>query len=193
MKELILKYGVMDCGKTILLIQEAYNYEKKGMKVRVIKPLRDTKGDDHIVSRLENLSRKVDYLIDDPNDLKEYLSKLKEEGVTCVLVDEAEFLNNDHISELFYFTKKYNIKVICYSLKSDFQGNIFSGTASLFALADVVEELSTICKCRNKATFNARIKNGEYITDGDQIAIDGEDGVSYESMCGTCYLKKVLK
>lgn len=192
MKKLIFRHGPMNCGKSTLLLQVAHNYEEKGMKVIIMKPQIDTKGGSKIVSRI-GLVREVDYLIDDINDLKEYLSKLKEQNIACVLIDEAEFLNNDHISELYYFTKKYNIPVICYGLRTDFKAELFPGTESLFAWADTIEELITICKCGKKARFNARIENGEYVIKGSQVAIDGENDISYESMCGPCYLKKVLK
>jgi len=192
MKKLIYRHGVMDCGKIALLLQVAYNYEKKGMKVRVLKPTLDTKGEDEVVSRIEGLHRKVDYLINNTEELKDYLSKLYEDNISCVLVDEAQFLNNEQISELYYFTKKYNIPVICYGLRADFRGILFEGSASLFALADTIEELITICECGRKARFNARIENGEYVSDGKQIIIDGESDVKYEGLCGLCYLKKVL-
>lgn len=192
MKKLIYRHGVMDCGKTALLLQVAYNYEKKGMKVRVLKPELDTKGEDEVVSRIEGLHRKVDYLVDDVEELKEYLKELSKENISCVLIDEAQFLNNDHISELYYFTKKYNIPVICYGLRTDFRGFLFPGSASLFALADTIEELITICECGRKARFTARKENGEYVSTGKQIIIDGESNIEYEGLCGVCYLKKVL-
>lgn len=193
MKKLIFRQGVMSCGKSTLLLQVAYNYEQKGMKVKIIKPFIDKKGNDTIVSGIKVLEpRKVDYLVNDLDDFKNYLLKVANEGVSCVLVDESQFLSYDHISELYYFTKKYDISVICYGLRADFRGKLFPGSASLFALADVIEELVTICSCGKKARFNARIINGEYTLDGKQVAIDGIDA-TYESMCGPCFLKKVLK
>jgi len=193
MKKLIFRQGVMSCGKSTLLLQVAYNYEQKGMKVKIIKPFIDKKGNDTIVSGIKVLEpRKVDYLVNDLDDFKNYLLKVANEGVSCVLVDESQFLSYDHISELYYFTKKYDIPVICYGLRADFRGRLFPGSASLFALADVIEELVTICSCGKKARFNARIINGEYTLDGNQVAIDGIDA-TYESMCGPCFLKKVLK
>lgn len=193
MKKLIFRQGVMSCGKSTLLLQVAYNYEQKGMKVKVIKPFVDKKGNDTIVSGIKVLEpRKVDYLVNDLDDFKNYLLQVVNEGVSCVLVDESQFLSYDHISELYYFTKKFDIPVICYGLRADFRGRLFPGSASLFALADAIEELVTICSCGKKARFNARIINGVYTLDGNQVAIDGIDA-TYESMCGPCFLKKVLK
>lgn len=194
MKKLIFRPGVMGCGKTTFLLQVAYNYEKHNMKVKILKPLIDKKGNNKVVSRINELEpREVDYLIDKVEDLKEYLKKISTENIACVLIDESQFLNYDHISELYYFTKKYDIPVICYGLKADFRRKLFSGSASLFALADSIEELVTICSCGKKAKFSARLKNGEYVLQGNKIEIDGlNEDITYESMCGPCYLKKVL-
>lgn len=188
MKKLIFRHGVMNCGKSTLLLQVAHNYEEKGKKVIVMKLLCDTKG----ISRL-GISRKVDYLIDDVTDFENYLFNISLDGIDCILVDESQFLNNDHISLLYYFTKKYDIPVIYYGLRSDFRGMLFQGSEALFAYAETIEELITICSCGRKARFNSRIVNNEYVYEGNQVIIDGDNNVNYESMCGVCYLKKVLK
>ena len=196
MKDLIFRQGVMECGKTAILLQVAYNYEKHGMKIKVLKPLIDNKGDDEIVSRISELHRKADYLISDVEDLKRYLYSLTKENISCVLIDESQFLNYDHVSELYYFTKKYDIPVICYGIRADFRRRLFSGSEALFALADVIEELKfvSICNCGRSAIFNARIEDGEYTISGAQVEIDGDKtNIEYESMCGVCYLTKVLK
>ena len=192
MSKLYFRYGAMNCGKTTLLLQVANNYEERGMKVVIIKPFVDTKGNDTIVSRI-GLSRKVDYLIKDDDNIKSYLKSCYDNKVSCVLVDEAQFLNKEHVDELFLFTKKYNIPVICYGLRSDFKTEAFSGSLRLFEIADVIEELYTICRCGKRAKFNGRIVNGKFVSTGSQVAIDGVDEVQYESLCGKCYLEKVLK
>lgn len=92
---------------------------------------------------------------------------------------------------MFVFSKLTNIPVICFGLRCDFRTNLFPGSKRLFELADEIEELYTICRCGRKARFNARIVNGEFTLDGDQVAIDGD--VEYESLCGKCYLTKVRK
>ena len=192
MSKLYFRYGAMNCGKTTLLLQVANNYEERGMKVVIIKPFVDMKGNDTIVSRI-GLSRKVDYLIKDDDNIKSYLKSCYDNKASCVLVDEAQFLNKEHVDELFLFTKKYNIPVICYGLRSDFKTEGFPGSLRLFEIADVIEELYTICRCGKRAKFNGRIVNGEFVSTGSQVAIDGVDEVQYESLCGKCYLEKVLK
>lgn len=190
MSKLYYRYGAMNSGKTTLLLQVAHNYEERGMKVLILKPKIDTKGDNKIVTRI-GLKRKVDHLISQDEKLSKYLNKIPED-TACVLVDEAQFLTRDQVDELFMFTKLKDIAVICYGLRSDFKTISFPGSLRLFELADVMEELYTICRCGKRAKFNARIVNGEFTSSGEQVAIDGENHVEYESLCGKCYLEKVL-
>ena len=190
MSKLYFRYGAMNCGKTTLLLQVAHNYEERGMKVVILKPKVDTKGDEHILTRI-GLKRKVDHLIEKDEHLGEYLNSLKDD-IVCILVDEVQFLSRDQIDELFMFTKLKNKPVICYGLRSDFKTIAFPGSLRLFEVADVMEELYTICRCGKKAKFNGRIVNGKFTSSGEQVAIDGVDEVEYESLCGKCYLEKVL-
>ena len=190
MSKLYFRYGAMNCGKTTLLLQVAHNYEERGMKVVILKPKVDTKGDEHILTRI-GLKRKVDHLIEKDERLGEYLNSLKDD-IVCILVDEVQFLSRDQIDELFMFTKLKNKPVICYGLRSDFKTIAFPGSLRLFEVAVVMEELYTICRCGKKAKFNGRIVNGKFTSSGEQVAIDGVDEVEYESLCGKCYLEKVL-
>ena len=190
MSKLYYRYGAMNSGKTTLLLQVAHNYEERGMKVLILKPKIDTKGNDKIVTRI-GLKRKVDHLIEKDENLNDYLSKVKDD-VSCILVDESQFLTRDQVDELFMFTKLRDIAVICYGLRTDFKTISFPGSLRLFELADVLEELYTICRCGKRAKFNGRIVNGSFTSDGNQVAIDGENSVEYASLCGKCYLEKVL-
>ncbi|NLC47907.1 MAG: thymidine kinase [Tenericutes bacterium] len=190
MSKLYFRYGAMNCGKTTYLLQVAHNYEERGMKVVILKPKVDTKGNDNIITRT-GLKRKVDHLVSNDENLGEYLNSL-EKDIVCILVDEVQFFTRDQIDELFMFSKLKNIPVICYGLRSDFKTLAFPGSLRLFEIADVMEELYTICRCGKRAKFNGRKINGEFTSSGDQVAIDGENEVEYESLCGKCYLEKVL-
>ena len=190
MSKLYYRYGAMNSGKTTLLLQVAHNYEERGMKVLILKPKIDTKGEDTIVTRI-GLKRKVDHLIGKDENLNDYL-KTVDKNIACILVDESQFLSRDQVDELFMFTKLKNISVICYGLRSDFKTMAFPGSLRLFEIADTMEELYTICRCGKRAKFNGRIVNGEFTSSGTQVAIDGENEVKYESLCGKCYLEKVL-
>ena len=189
MSKLYFRYGAMNCGKTTSLLQVAHNYEERGLKVVLIKPSIDTKANDSVSSRI-GVERKVDHLVSPEENLKGYLNLLVG-NTSCVLVDEAQFLSESQVEELFVFSKLTNIPVICFGLRCDFRTNLFPGSKRLFELADEIEELYTICRCGRKARFNARIVNGEFTLDGEQVAIDGD--VEYESLCGKCYLTKVRK
>lgn len=188
MANMYFKYGVMNCGKTTALLQVAHNYEENGMNVLVIKSEVDKKGTNNIVSRL-GMERKVDIII--PYD-KTIFSNTDLSNIDCILVDEAQFMSKMQIKELWIISKLLDIPVICYGLKTNFKGELFEGSKAIIELADKLEELSTICKCGNKAKFNARIENDKYIITGEEIAIDGIEA-SYEPLCGECYIKKVLK
>ena len=187
MAKLYFRFGAMNCGKTTALLQVAHNYEEKGMNILLIKPKVDKKGDNKIVSRL-GIDRKVDVLVDTDEKLKDLL---KLDNISCILVDEVQFMNKDQIKELWIIAKTKDIPVICYGLKTNFKGELFEGSKPIIELADELEELITICKCGKRAKFNARIINGEYVKEGDEVAIDGIDA-TYEPLCGKCYIEKVL-
>lgn len=192
MAKLYFRYGAMNCGKSTAVLQVAFNYEERDMHVLLIKPETDTKGEDTVVSRL-GTNRTVDILAKTSDDLFELIAKKKERDpkLSCILTDEAQFFERHHINELFKVAIELNIPVICYGLRADFQAKAFPGSARLFELAHSLEELKTICRCGKKAILNGRKIDGEFVAKGSQVAIDGEEDVSYESLCGNCYLKFV--
>ena len=185
------RYGAMNAGKSTILLQTAYNYEENGKRVVLLKSSIDTKGDEKIVSRI-GLERKADYLIGEDDSI---ISILGDNiiSIDCILVDEAQFLKRKQVDELFYITKKYNIPVIAFGIRTDFKTNGFEGSIRLLELADELLEMPTICKCGKKARFNGRKVDGKFILEGDSIVIDNDSAVSYESLCGECYIKKLEK
>lgn len=191
MAKLYFRYGAMNSGKTALLLQAAYNYEERGMKVLIVKPKIDSKGDNYLVSRI-GLKRKVDYLIESGEDVFKYIKSNKKD-VKCILVDEAQFLEREQVDQLMLVVVKLNIPVICYGLRSDFKTNGFPGSTRLLELAHTIEEMKTICACGRKAMFNGRKINGKFVFDGEQVAIDGENKVEYESLCPNCYYMELEK
>ena len=188
MAKLYFRYGAMNCGKTLHLLQTDYNYRKNNMKTIVIKPSVDTKGGNCIVTRL-GLKRKVDILLKPYDNVRQ---KLDTKDVVCILVDEAQFLQPHQVEDLWKIAKLSDIPVICYGLRTTFTSKFFIGSKPLMELADDLDEISTICSCGKKAKFNARKLNGEFVTDGAEIAIDGENDVTYEPLCGKCYIEKVM-
>lgn len=190
MSKLYFRYGAMNSGKSTNLMQVAYNYEERGMKVLLIKPSTDKKGGDKLVSRL-GVERKVDLLIDDNQNIYESVKKWQSEKnkIDCILVDEVQFFKAHQIDELFEIAVCLDIPVICYGLRTDFKMQGFEGSTRLLLLAHSIEELKTICKCGKKAILNGRKINGKFVFEGEQVAIDNIDNVEYESLCGHCYFK----
>ncbi len=191
MAKLFFRYGAMNSGKSTALLQVAHNYEERGMRVLLAKPVLDTKGSQHIVARI-GIDRAVDILVDDSMNLRAQVMQWSKdvEKIDCVLVDEAQFLSAIHIDQLFELAVLDGVPVICFGLRTDFQRNLFPGSERLFALAHSLEELKTICRCGKKALFVGRKVDGSYVFDGSQVAIDGENEITYESLCGNCYLQE---
>lgn len=195
MAKLYFRYGAMNSGKSTALLQAAFNYEERGHRVLLAKPAVDTKGDRDIVSRL-GMVREVDFTIAPDDQLLEvfqcYRTPVIEErgrDVSCLLVDEAQFLTAEQVDDLLRIALLDDIPVLAYGIRTDFQTTAFRGSRRLLEIAHSLEELKTICRCGRKAIFNGRRIGGEYVFDGDQVAIDGVE-VAYESLCGVCYLQE---
>lgn len=192
MAKLYFRFGAMNCGKSSALMQVAYNYEENHKKVIVIKSSIDTKADDSLESRI-GLKRKVDILIDKDSSFEKYYNDWSN-NADCILVDEAQFLSEKQIDELWMVSKILDIPVICYGLKTDFKSKLFEGSKRLIEVADELEELITICNCGRRAKFNARYVDGAFAKDGEEVVIDGSNKtVEYRPMCGKCYIKEKYK
>lgn len=191
MAKLYFRYGAMNSGKTTALIQVAHNYHERGMETLLVKPAIDSKGKSSICSRL-GVAREVDIIATPEDNLFVLLKaeKEKREKLQCILVDEAQFLTKEQATQLFQFAVLIDVSVICYGLRTDFLMNGFEGSRQLLLLAHSIEELKTICRCGRKAVANTRKVNGTFVFEGDQVAIDGEDSVEYESLCAQCYYQK---
>ena len=192
MAKLLFKYATMNSGKTVDLLRTAYNYEENNGKVLILKPKVDTKGEDCLLSRLGQ-KRKVDFLVCYDDDLK-VLLKGKLSNVDAILVDEAQFFSKKQIEDLSIISKVLNIDIICYGLRINFRGELFEGSKKLFEVADAIDELVTLCKCRNVARYVGRKEDGIFKIDGPEIIIDGSmKNVEYVPLCKECYLKEVKK
>lgn len=187
MAKLYFRYGSMNSGKSTILMQVAHNYEERGMHVAVLKPGIDTKAESRIQSRI-GLEREVDHLIQKEENIYE-LFKEKEDKPNAIIIDEAQFLEPEQVDQLMEIVVKLNIPVICYGLRTDFKTQGFPGSTRLLEIAHTLEEMKTICRCGAKAMFNLRMVNGEPIFEGEQVAIDGGDIVTYEAVCPKCYYK----
>ncbi|MDQ1582375.1 MAG: thymidine kinase, partial [Microbacteriaceae bacterium] len=201
---LYFRFGAMNSGKSTAMLQAAYNYEERGHRVLLAKPAVDTKGDLGILSRL-GVTRDVDFVLTPDADAygkfqhhRERTIKRFSRDVSCLLVDEAQFLSEAQVDDLLRIAILENIPVIAYGIRTDFQTVAFPGSRRLLEIAHSLEELKTICRCGRKAIFNARKIDGVFVFDGDQVAIDtsievsetGAGEVTYESLCGACYLQE---
>jgi thymidine kinase len=194
--KLYFRYGAMNSGKSTALLQAAFNYEERGQHVLLAKPAIDSKGDNAIVSRL-GMTRQVDFTIAPDEDIyaaftRERERVIRETGhdVACLLVDESQFLGEGQVDDLLRIAIIEDVPVLAYGIRTDFQTVAFPGSRRLLEISHSLEELKTICRCGRKAVFNARTVDGVFVFDGDQVAIDGDAEVSYESLCGACYLEE---
>ena len=196
MAKLYFRFGAMNSGKSTALLQAAFNYEERGQRVLLAKPAIDSKGDNLIVSRL-GATRAADFTIAPEEDVlsrfmreRALVIRESERDVSCFLVDEAQFLSESQVDDLLRIAIEEDVPVLAYGIRTDFQTVAFPGSRRLLEIAHSLEELKTICRCGRKAMFNARKVDGVFVFDGDQVAIDGAREVSYEALCGACYLEE---
>ncbi len=188
MAKLYFFYGAMNSGKTTRILQCAFNYEEEGMKPIIMKPLIDTKGSEYIISRI-GAKRKVDYLIPAKENIYDVIVE-KYTNVDLIIIDEAQFLTEKQVNQLMDVVIDLDIPVMCYGLRTDFQGNSFPGARRLLDIAHELNEVKTICECGHKAMFNVRLIDGKVQTEGDSVAIDGEGKVTYTVACARCFRLK---
>jgi thymidine kinase len=190
MAKLYFHYSAMNAGKTTVLLQSSYNYQEHGMSVFLLTAAIDTRAGRGIIASRIGLSAKASVYTDNDN-LFQMVQDLPHE-IACVFVDEAQFLTDEQAWQLSDITDKLNIPVMSYGLRTDFKGNLFSGSARLLAIADVIKEIKTICWCGKKATMVLRIQgDGSVAENGAQIAIGGND--QYLSLCRKHWKSKKLK
>jgi thymidine kinase len=186
MAKLYFYYAAMNAGKSTVLLQSSHNYRERGMHTLLFTPAIDTRhGQGRIRSRI-GLDAEATPL--EPGD--DLLARVRREHdqkpVACVLIDEAQFLTATQVWQLSDVADHLGIPVLCYGLRTDFQGQLFPGSAALLGIADDLVELKTICHCGRKATMNLRVDaNGRGVHDGAQVEIGGND--RYVAMCRRHY------
>ena len=192
MAKLYFRYGAMGCGKTMQLLQVAFNYEERGHRVCVMKPKTDTKNGEKLLTRI-GPERGTDFCFEKTDDLfkiVEKLQKKKKKKISCVLVDEAQFLTREQVDQLMKVTTDLDIPVMAYGLRLNFRltDGGFEGATRLLQMAHDIDEIKTICECGRKATLNARFLNGKFLADGPDVLIDdGTSEVKYRAICPKCY------
>lgn len=197
MGKLYFKYGPMESAKSALLLIEAYNFEKRGIGFLCMKPCIDNRENTEAICSRIGIERECFSIYPDYDIykiVKEMIQNKKEnqQELHWILVDESQFLSFEHVEQLRAIVDDFDINVLCYGLRTDFQTRLFEGSKRLFELADDVDEMKISCSCGRKAIFNARFnENGELVTCGEQILIGGED--KYKPMCSKCYREEIEK
>jgi len=196
MAKLYFKYGAMGSSKTAQALITKYNYEENDMRVWLIKPSADTRDGAQVLRSRIGLEAQVD-VITPGIDVCRLCEQTKKDQCDVIIVDECQFLVPEQIDQLRAIVNDFGVPVLCFGLRTDFQTRLFPGSRRLMELADVIEEIKTMCDCGAKATVNARIDGeGHIVTQGAQVVLGGND--SYIAMCHKCYVagireRKVIK
>ena len=189
MAKLYFNYSSMNAGKSTMLLQANHNYKDRGMNTVVYTSSIDNRyGKKEIVSRI-GLKAESNIFSDSTDIYKEIINFNKEKKVDCVLIDEAQFLNKDQVTQLGQIVDELDIPVLTFGIRTDFKGNLFEGSEYLLAWADNLKEIKTVCHCGRKATMVLRLdKSGNVIEEGDQIEVGGNE--KYVSICRKHFYEK---
>lgn len=182
MAKVYFYYAAMNAGKSTVLLQSSYNYRERGMRTLLFAPSIDTRyGSGRIESRIGLRSSAIAFAPAD-NLLNRVRLEHESQPIACVLVDEAQFLTSEQVWQLTDVSDQLQIPVLCYGLRTDFQGKLFPGSGALLAVADEIVELKAVCHCGRKATMNLRLdRDGRAVRDGAQIEIGGN--ARYVAVC----------
>lgn len=182
MAKVYFYYSAMNAGKSTVLLQSSHNYGERGMATLLLTPEVDKRaGYGKIASRI-GLSADAQVFKKDTDLLEHTAEQHGLNKLSCVLVDEAQFLTEAQVRQLCRIADEMGIPALCYGLRTDFQGKLFEGSAALLGWADNLIELKTICHCGRKATMNLRTDaEGQPIREGEQVDIGGNE--RYVAMC----------
>ena len=182
MAKLYFRYGTVGSAKTMNLLAVAHNYRHQQKKVLLLKPRLDDRFGKGVIQSRSGLVMEADVLVDDATRIDETLVG----GFDCVLVDEVQFLQREHIDSLAHAAHILDIPVICYGLRTDFRTELFEGSKRLLEIADSIEEIKTTCSfCNRKAIFNLKLTNGLPTKTGPQIELGADE--KYVPACSRCY------
>jgi thymidine kinase len=182
MAKLYFYYSTMNAGKSTTLLQSSFNYRERGMHTMLLTASFDDRFGKGKVSSRIGLSQDADLFSEQLNLFDHVSEQHRKNNIDCVLVDEAQFLTKEQVWQLSDVCDKLSIPVLCYGIRTDFQGQLFAGSQWLLAWADILEELKTICHCGTKANMVVRVdENGKAIKEGIQVEIGGND--RYVSLC----------
>lgn len=191
MAKLYFRYGAMGSSKSANILMVRYNYEEREQYAVLLKPRVDNRDGEGIIMSRIGLSAPAGYV---DSFLKEVTENWKVEDtehiyqgkkVDAVLVDEAQFISKEEVDLLSDIVDFYEIPVICYGLRTDFMNRLFPGSERLMEIADVIEEVPTVCWCGRRAQYNVRYENGKIVREGAQILLGSNE--SYMALCRKHY------
>ena len=172
----------MNAGKSTALLQSNYNYQERGMETLLFLPEIDAAINNNEIHSRIGLTAKAHSVALDFNFYNFVSMETMKKPISCILIDEVQFLTKDQVRQVCKISDDLNIPAMCYGIRTDFQGQLFEGSAELLALADNLIELKTVCDCGRKAIMVVRLdESGKVVTDGDQIKIGGND--TYKVFC----------
>lgn len=182
MAKLYFRYGAVGSAKTLNLLAVAHNYKQQNKKAILVKPYLDDRFGRSVIKSRAGLETEADILVEDDTDLLSY----DYSNISCVLVDEAQFLTVKNIDQLRKITLDFGIPVICYGLRNDFKSFLFEGTKRLMEVADAIDEIKSTCfYCERKATQNMKYVNGIPTDKGPSVELGAEE--KYHPACFKCY------
>ena len=190
MAKLYFYYAAMNAGKSTTLLQADFNYRERGMETMLWTAAHDDRSGSGVIGSRIALSAPAHTYSGEVDLFDAVADELKRRKLHCVLIDEAQFLRRDHVLQLCRVTDDLNIPVLCYGLRTDFQANLFEGSAALLALAGSLIELKAVCDCGRKATMNLRVdEEGNALAEGEQTEIGGNE--RYIALCRRHFFKRI--
>jgi thymidine kinase len=188
MSKLHFRFGAMESAKSAHLLLIEHNYMSKGGRCLLLTAAVDTRYGEGLIASRVGLSKPARTFTPETNlfdVVYAYRESVSDEELGAVLIDEAQFLKGEQVQDLHRAVHTLNVPVICFGLRTDFQGNPFEGSAMLLSLAEDLEELKNVCACKSKATMNMRVDaQGNRVRSGPQVLIGD---ATYRPVCGACF------
>ena len=190
MAKLYFYYASMNAGKSTTLLQADFNYRERGMETMLWTAALDDRYDTGVITSRIGLQADAHKFTPDTDLWAEVTAENATRPIACLLLDEAQFLTRDQVLQLARLADEANIPVVAYGLRTDFQAELFPGSAALLGIADTLVELKAVCECGRKATMNLRVDaDGCAVKEGAQTEIGGND--RYVALCRKHFMEKV--
>lgn len=190
MAKLYFYYASMNAGKSTTLLQSSFNYQERGMRTMLWTAALDDRYDTGYITSRIGLKAEAQKFTPETDLFADIAAEQEQGALSCVLIDEAQFLSKDQVTGLARVADELGIPVLCYGLRTDFQAELFPGSAQLLAIADNLTELKAVCECGRKSTMNLRVDvAGNAVKQGEQTEIGGND--RYIALCRKHFMEKI--